>query len=66
MLGFFGVKHHRSINVYQYSKKGEYLNSFGSIKEAYRITGVNSSDISICCKGKRKSAGGYKWSYSII
>ena len=37
---------------------------FPSAKEASRVTGVNQSSISACCKGKRyKSAGGYFWQY---
>ena len=37
---------------------------FPSAKEASRVTGVNQSSISACCKGKRyKSAGGYIWKY---
>lgn len=34
-----------------------------SIIEASRKTGVNNSHISSCCKGERKTAGGYKWRY---
>lgn len=34
---------------------------FHSQKEAGRITGTADSSISICCRGKLKSAGGYIW-----
>lgn len=28
-----------------------------------RSIGISPGDVSKCCKGKKKSAGGYKWSY---
>lgn len=37
--------------------------TYPSIKEAERITGINNSNISQVCQGKRKSAGGYQWKY---
>lgn len=33
------------------------------IKEAVEDTGVGYKNISQCCLGKRKTAGGYKWEY---
>lgn len=36
---------------------------FHSIKEAERITGVHNPSIVACCKGQRKTAGGFKWEY---
>lgn len=36
---------------------------FKSIKEAERITGVNSVNIPKCCKGIRHTAGGYHWKF---
>ena len=36
---------------------------FGSGLEAERKTGVKASNISMCCKGKIKSAGGYCWKH---
>ena len=37
---------------------------YPSTKEAERITGINSGNIVKCCKGIRKSTGGYTWMYS--
>ena len=42
---------------------GELLATFPSLIEAKRITGINQGNISLCCNGKLKSAGGYKWRY---
>ena len=43
---------------------GELLATFPSTNEAGRVTGINQSNISECCNGKRKSACGYIWRYS--
>ena len=42
---------------------GELLATFPSTHEAGRVTGIKQSSISECCRGKLKSAGGYKWRY---
>ena len=42
---------------------GELLTTFPSTHEAKRVTGIAQSQISACCLGKRKSAGGYVWKY---
>lgn len=43
---------------------GEVLNVYESISEASRAMGLKKpSNISMVCKGKRPSAGGFKWEY---
>ena len=42
---------------------GELLASFPSTREAERVTGTAQQNISSCCNGKKKSAGGYVWRY---
>ena len=37
---------------------------FPSAHEASRQTGINQGNISSCCKGKKKSAGGFYWHYA--
>ena len=49
--------------VLQFSKDGELLLEYPSIMEASRHTGCNPSHICACCKGKRKTTGGYIWKY---
>lgn len=39
---------------------GDYFNSG---IHAQKVTGVNASKISACCKHKRKTSGGYHWCY---
>ena len=54
-----------SKKVQMFDKKtGELLSTFPSTCEAERVTGINQGNISKCCIGKRKSAGGYIWRYS--
>lgn len=36
---------------------------FSSLEEAARYTGVYTHHITACCKGKRKTTGGYHWEY---
>lgn len=50
--------------VNQHSKNGELIATFGSILEASKVTGTQSTCITRCCKGIRKTAGGYVWTYS--
>lgn len=49
--------------VAQYSKKGEFIKIFNCIADASRELSVPTTNISKCCKGKRKSAGKYIWNY---
>lgn len=49
--------------VDQFNKSGKYIKSFDSVKEAASAVGCFDGDISRCCKGIRKSAGGYIWKY---
>lgn len=36
---------------------------YGSLREAFRDTGIKHSSISSACMGKSKTAGGYHWQY---
>lgn len=51
--------------VCQYDKDTkELIGTYESVKKASQITGVNSSNIASVCQGRRKTAGGYVWSYT--
>ena len=50
-------------DVVQYSLDGDFIATYESGAEAYRKTGVNSTQISECCNGKAKTAGGYIWKF---
>lgn len=49
--------------IIQYSKSGKLIAEYPSTREAEHQTGCSQSNICKCCKGKRKSAGGYIWKY---
>lgn len=42
---------------------GLFINEYASVKDAAKETGLCASNISMCCNGHIKSAGGYIWSY---
>ena len=63
-LGKFGKDHHRSKKIYQFNKQGELINSYGSVCEANRITGIDRKAISNCANNKTKKSGGYVWSFN--
>lgn len=46
----------------------EVLNEFNSVTEALKFLGISKSDghIGAVCKGKRRTAYGYKWRYSSL
>lgn len=46
------------------SLSGEYIDSFKSIREAERITGISRANIGEVCRGRRRTAHGYIWKYS--
>ena len=50
-------------SVIQYSKDGEFIAEYNSVMEASRQIGCNPSSICKCCKGTRKSTGGFIWKY---
>ena len=49
--------------VLQFSKDGELIAEYPSIMDAERKTGYKNQSICACCKGKRKSTGGFIWKY---
>ena len=49
--------------ILQFSKDGIFISEYPSLMEAERQTGCNHGNICECCKGTRKSAGGYIWKY---
>lgn len=50
--------------VNQYTLNGELIATHKSAKDIENILGISGTHISACCKGKRKSAGGYLWKYA--
>ncbi len=49
--------------VFQYTKDGCFVARWGCISDASRNLKIDGSCIGKCCKGKRKSAGGFLWTF---
>lgn len=66
---FYGKKHTAETKakmgkpVVQLSFDGTFIAKYNSTKEAATINNMGNSHISCCCKGTRKTTGGYKWMY---
>lgn len=59
-----GINNKCSIEVAKFDKKGTYIKTYKSIALATKDVGLKSyTNIADCCKGKRKSAGGFIWQY---
>lgn len=52
--------------VYQYSKDGEFIKKWDSIKECSANLGIWAQSISRCCHGRCKSCGEFKFSLNPI
>lgn len=63
MYGKLGDKSHTSKPVIQLSLLGEFIAEYSSQADAARITNIKQSNISKCCKGERKTTGGFMWIY---
>ena len=50
----------------QYSKDGDFITAHHSTCGASRQSNISQKNISACCTGKRKSAGGFYWEYPLI
>ena len=54
----------KSKAVFQLDENGVIINKWKSAREAERQTGALYQNIYKCCRGKRKTAGGYSWKYA--
>lgn len=51
----------KAVNIEQYTRDGELVCSYNSIKEASRKTGICDVSISLASRGITKTAGGFVW-----
>ena len=51
------------IPIVQMTKSGEFIKYWKHASYAAKILGLNASSINECCRGKRKSIGGFTWKY---
>lgn len=56
-----GIRKALNKPVLQYDKQGNFIREWLSITDASETLGINKSHISECCRGGRKSAGGFQW-----
>ena len=50
--------------VNQYSRQGAFLNTWRSMCDVEKATGIFATHISACCSRKAKTAGGFLWCYA--
>jgi hypothetical protein len=62
-FGKLGENNSYSIKVDQYSKKGGFIKTWGSMMDVKRELGISNINIGRCCRGEIMSAGGYVWKY---
>ena len=55
-----------SIPVLQYSLDGEFIKEWDSAADVEREMNISRANISMCCKGQKKSSHGYMWKYKTI
>lgn len=62
------MKNHKSLSVpvIQLSLNNEYIAEYPSLREAGRVMNRSFTSIKECCKGRCKSAFGFKWMYKQI
>lgn len=51
----------KSKKIIQYNINKEYIKTYNSIKEAQEL--CKCHNISLCCRGKRRTSGGYIWEF---
>lgn len=61
--GVTGINNVRSTVVLQFSKDGEFIKKWDCITDVQRELGINRGNVIKCCKGERKTVGGYIWRY---
>ena len=64
-LGKKGADSHSSKPVDQFDKNNNFIKHHCSITFAANELGIERTSISICLRGKIKSAGGFVWKYSL-
>lgn len=59
-----GAKHYMAREVNQYDLQGNFIKKWKCIKNIERKLKFDNRNICACCRGKRKTAYGYKWAYA--
>lgn len=60
----YGTKNEsKKVKVNQYDLEDNFIKTWDCISRVEKQLKINHRNICLCCKNKRKSAGGYKWKY---
>ena len=59
-----GKDHHKSKSINQCDLSGNIVRTFESIHQAAKELSLQTSGISLCCRGKLKTSGGFVWKYA--
>ena len=62
-LGKLGADCPNSIQIVQLALDGKFIRKWSAAAEIERELGIPNGNIIKCCRGKLKSAGGFKWMY---
>lgn len=60
----YNVIYSKGRKINQYDKNNNFIKTWNSIVDIKRALNIDSSLIVRCCKGIKKSAGGFKWKYN--
>ena len=63
-LGKSGAKSYVARRVVQKDLQGNVIRIWDCMSDAWKSFGLDSGAITHCCKGERKTAGGYCWDYA--
>lgn len=55
------ISNARKIPILQYDLKDVFIREWDSATDASKELKINNKHISMCCRGKRKTIGGFKW-----
>lgn len=59
----YGKENKTSKKVNQYDLDGNLIKTWDSIKDVERGLDINNGNISSCCNGKKRTAGGFIWKH---
>lgn len=55
------ISQNKKKTYYQYSLDGDFIKEWKGTEDIINKLGINAGDISSCCTGKQKTAGGFIW-----
>lgn len=62
----YGKENKTSKKINQYDLQGNFIKTWDSIMDVERILNINNGNISSCCNGKKRMAGGFIWRHCEI